>query len=151
MAESSKLPPPPSWRPLRLYCLPTSFSNFAKPPPQHLTHCSFCCLVFLAIILWIYTCQALLQYSQINLAVCFMQQGVKFTGFLLVVWFDIIHTQRRTAHTGVNILTQSCKYILSPPVMCSQQLSVLHWKNNLLISKFTLQSSTKSLVKGYLL
>ena len=29
----------------------------------------------------------------------------------------------------------SYKYIFTPPVMCSQQLSLLYWKNNSLISK----------------
>ena len=37
-------------------------------------------------------------------------------------------------------------YILTPPVMCSQQLSVLHWKSNLLLWKINLKSSTMSLV-----
>ena len=36
--------------------------------------------------------------------------------------------------------------------MCSQQLSVLQWMNNLVIPKITLQSSTMSLIfKNYLL
>ena len=55
------------------------------------------------------------------------------------------HKQGHTAHTGANRLTHPYKYILTPPVMCSQQLSVLHWMNNLPTSTFTLQVSTISL------
>ena len=32
-------------------------------------------------------------------------------------------------------LTQPCKYIVMPPVLCSQHMSVLYWMNNSLISK----------------
>ena len=73
--------------------------------------------------------------------ICFVQQGIKLTevwhwwdGFLLVPWFDIVHTNKQ--HTRADRLTHPYKYILTPPVMCSQQLSVLHWMNNLLILKF---------------
>ena len=45
------------------------------------------------------------------------------------------YTQRHTTGTGVNRLTQPCKYILMLTVMCSQKLPVLHWMDNLLISK----------------
>ena len=48
-------------------------------------------------------------------------------GILLVLWFDITQIQNHTAHSGANRLTHSYKYILTPPVMCSQQLSALHW------------------------
>ena len=34
-----------------------------------------------------------------------------------------------------NRLTHPHEYILTPPVMCLQQLPVLHWMNNLLTSK----------------
>ena len=37
------------------------------------------------------------------------------------------HTQRHTAHSGANRVIHPYKYILTPPVMCSQQLSGLHW------------------------
>ena len=39
------------------------------------------------------------------------------------------HTQRYTAHSGASRLTHPYKYILTPPVMCSQQLSLLQWMN----------------------
>ena len=44
------------------------------------------------------------------------------------------HTQthKHTARTGANRLTHPYN-ILTPPVLCSQQLSVLHWMNNSII------------------
>ena len=51
---------------------------------------------------------------------------------LLVLWFDITLTNTHSTHRGQ---THTYKYILTPPVMCSQQLSILKWMNNLLISK----------------
>ena len=62
--------------------------------------------------------------------------------FLLVLWFDITHTnnkhthiQRHTAPSEANRLTHPYKFIFASLVMCSQQLSLLHWINNSLISK----------------
>ena len=46
-----------------------------------LTHVIFCCysdLTCYLIVLWICTCRALVPFSQKDLVVCFMQQGVKF-------------------------------------------------------------------------
>ena len=43
--------------------------------------------------------------------------------FLLVLRLDITHT----GYSGANILTCRYRYILTPPVMCTQQLPVLHW------------------------
>ena len=54
--------------------------------------------------------------------------------FLLAFYFDITHPHIKT-HSWTNRLTHPYKYILTPPVMCSQQLFVLHWLNNSLISK----------------
>ena len=55
----------------------------------------------------------------------------------------LYHTnkERYTAHTGINRMAYPRKYILIPPVLFSQQLSVLHSINN---QKFTLQCSTMS-------
>lgn len=54
----------------------------------------------------------------------------------LFCWFLIwYHTNKDTQHTWTNRLTQSYKYILTSPVTCSQQLPVLHWMHNLLLSK----------------
>ena len=70
-------------------------------------------------------------------------------GCLLVPWLSITHTHIHThtqthTHTHTNThhtkthsrasrLTHLYKYIFTPPVMCSQQLSLLHWMNNSLI------------------
>ena len=59
--------------------------------------------------------------------------GLTHVVFLLVLWSDITHTQRYTIHAGANRLTHLYEYILTPSVMCSQQLCVLHRLNNLLI------------------
>ena len=45
------------------------------------------------------------------------------------------HTQRHNTLRGQCTDTHQHKYIFTPPVMCSQQLSLLHWMNNSLISK----------------
>ena len=70
--------------------------------------------------------------------------------FLLIIWFDV--TQPRTKHTGANGLTDPYHYKLTPTVMCSQELCVLHWMNHLLISKncFT-EFAISLLFKNYLL
>ena len=55
--------------------------------------------------------------------------------FLLVLWFDITHastqthTERDTAHPGASRLT-----IYTLTALCSQQLSLLYWIKNSLIS-----------------
>ena len=46
-----------------------------------------------------------------------------------------IYTQRHTAHPGASRLTHRYKYIFTPTVMCSQQLSLLHWMKKSLVSK----------------
>ena len=75
------------------------------------------------------------------LLMCFVQHGVSlprsntWCGFLQVLWFDITYKKRNTTHSGANRLTHPDKYILTSPVMCWQQLSVLHWMNNLLMSR----------------
>ena len=62
--------------------------------------------------------------------------------FLLVLWFDITHTQktqthtqRHTTHSQASRPTHPFKYTFTPTVMCSQQLSLLHWMNNSVTSK----------------
>ena len=73
------------------------FSNVVQYPPR-----SFSCLVSMTecvitlhliyyfwIILW--TCLALLPQYQQHLAVCFMQQGIKFTeGLTRIIWFLLV-------------------------------------------------------------
>ena len=53
-----------------------------------------------------------------------MQQGAKLSASTLI-WYHT-HTKRHRAHTGVNRLTHPYEYILTPPIMCSQQPSVFH-------------------------
>ena len=62
-----------------------------------------------------------------------------FAGTL--IWYHR-HRQKHTRHTGTNRLTHIYKYILTPSVICTQQLPVLHWMKTLLIQKFTFQRST---------
>ena len=79
------------------FCPPSPhFPITSNPNP----HCSFCCLF-----LW------LNGWSR---------------GFLLVIWFDITNTQTHKAHLGASRLTHPYKYIFTPPVLCSQQLPLLH-------------------------
>ena len=83
--------------------------------------------------------------------VCFMQQGIKFTKVWDVmcffsntlIWCNTPTHPHCHAHTQTETHTKHdprdwinhTKYILMPSVMCSQQLSVLHWMNNLETSK----------------
>ena len=114
--------------------------------------CSFCCLFSLTewvitpfwcyflylMILWIHTCQALVPWYHKDLAVYFMQEDVSllssnaWRGFLQAFWLVITHTIKGTQHTGANRLADPYKHILTSSDMCSQQLSVSHWLNNLL-------------------
>ena len=55
--------------------------------------------------------------------------------FLLVLRFKITHTHTKTLNAEANRMTHPYKYILTPPVMCSQLLFVSHQMNNLLIFK----------------
>ena len=69
-----------------------------------------------------------------------MQQDVKFSEAWHIMWFfagaDLIsNTQTHIAHSGASRLTHPHKYIFKPTVMGSQQLVLLHWMNNSLISK----------------
>ena len=65
-------------------------------------------------------------------------------------WFTLIwyhkHRQTHTGHAATNIFTLTYKYTLTSPDMCALQLPVLHWLNNFLIKKFTLQRFTMSLL-----
>ena len=88
----------------------------------------------------------------------FIQQGIKFTEglplmtwILLVLWFDITHTDKHIGHTGTTTLTHTYKYILTAPVMGTQQLPLVHWMDDLLIQIFTLKRSTMTLLFKYFL
>ena len=68
-----------------------------QPPPQLFfllscffgwmgDHATFDVLFYLMII-WIYTCQALVPWYQKDLDVCFMQQDIRFTEIWHIMWF----------------------------------------------------------------
>ena len=63
--------------------------------------------------------------------------------------FDITHTNthKHTAYSEASRLTHPYKYIFLPSVMCSMQLSLLHWMNNSLEFKNLL--STMFFKKNY--
>ena len=67
--------------------------------------------------------------------------------FLLVLWFVWYHTHKHTAYSEASRLTHPYKYIFLPSVMCSMQLSLLHWMNNSLEFKNLL--STMFFKKNY--
>ena len=56
---------------------------------------------------------------------------------LIVLWFDITltHIYTHRTCTKTNRPRNIKKYILTPPFMCSQQLSVLQWTSNSLLWK----------------
>ena len=56
-----------------------------------------------------------------------------FSNFIQPPFF-VKNTHIQT-HRGANRLAHPYKYIFTPPLMYSQQLPLLHWMNNLLISK----------------
>ena len=53
----------------------------------------------------------------------------------IFLYTTMIQKQIHAAHSGTDRLTHPQKNILTPPVKCSQQRSVLHWLNNSLIWK----------------
>ena len=130
-----------------LYCLspPLLFQILFTPSPLSLFFCGLVlwlnrwshhiwCVIFTD---WYYGSTHVTPWYLL----CFVQQGVSlprsntWCGFLQVLWFDITYKKRHTTHSGANRLTHPNKYILTSPVMCWQQLSVLHWMNNLLMSR----------------
>ena len=88
------------------------FSDFVHPKPPHLL-------------------------LTLPLTMSFTQQGVKYWSLVDMTWLFAntlirYHTQ---THKVVSRMTYPYRYILTPPAMYSQHLSVLHWMNNFLISK----------------
>ena len=102
-------PPPPSHLPCHL-----------QPPPPLLfllscffdwmSDCTTFDVLFYLMILWIYTCWALVHLYQKDFDVHFMQQGIKFTEVLHIMWFFAgtliwyhihtnTHTQKDIQHT----------------------------------------------------
>ena len=101
------------WRP-PLYCLLPLFKILLNPCPITSNlhpHCSFCCLVFFGwmgdcmtfdvlfyLLLWIYTCWALVPHYQEEFDVFYVTRHQFYWGlthvffvFLVVLWFDITH------------------------------------------------------------
>ena len=132
------------------YSIPHLFSNFVQPlfpvASNLYLYCYFWYLISLTecvimplfhfMILWICKCGALVSWYHNHLDMHSMQQGIKFTEVWHIVWFFAgtlfwyhtqTHTHKDTQHTQTNRLAHLCKYILTPSVICWQQLSVLHW------------------------
>ena len=59
-----------------------------------------------------------------------------------------IHKHSHAAHSRAIILTHPYKYILTPPVICLQQLSLLLWMHNSLISKIYLWNTNNTDTNG---
>ena len=158
------------WRPPILPTLP--FSNFIQhhhPHPHSSRAVKPLSTLFIIFSLWLnewlcHICWVILLNNIMDLhmlslvpstakdhVVCFMQQGVSslrpniWRGFLLVLDLKS-YEQRNTAQTGANRMTDAYKHIWTPPVLCSQQLSVLDSMNNLLTSKlsFTVQHAKQA-------
>ena len=126
---------------------PTPVSNFVQPslplspnpchlhPPHQgffLLSCFFCWMgdhatfdvLFYLMIIWIYTCQALVPWYQKDLNVCFMQQGVRFAEVWHMCFFsgtlDFTNTQTHTAHSGTSRMTHPYKCIYLHHLLCAQ-------------------------------
>ena len=125
---------PVLWRPSSI--LPTanpSFSKFCPPPPHTHTQPS---PALLFLLMGLHMSSLCIIVSEGPCCVFYatrslLRSDTKYDS-LLVLWFDITLTNTHSTHSGQ---TQPYRYILTPTVMCSQQLSILKWMNNLLISK----------------
>ena len=133
-----------------LYCLPTPFSNFAQAPPTFWSSLAPLPLFFLLscffgwvgdhtfdelsylMMIWIYTCWALVPYYQKDLDVCFMQQvrGQVYWGLtcdVVFYWYSdlISHTNKQTNtqhtqgpvgwHTHILYIYSTC-YVLTAAI-----------------------------------
>ena len=128
---------------------PTPVSNFVQPslplspnpchlhPPHQgffLLSCFFCWMgdhatfdvLFYLMIIWIYTCQALVPWYQKDLNVCFMQQGVRFAEVWHVFFLVLLisqthkHTQHTPVpvewHTHINVYIYTTCYVLKAAI-----------------------------------
>ena len=141
------------WRPS--YIAYPLFQILSNPPPCHLQplppmlfllscffdlmgDCVTFDVLFCLMILQIHTCQTLVPQYQKDLDVCFMQQDLTFTEVwdmwffagTLIWYYTHTNTHPYTQHTQGPVDWHPYKYIFTPPVMYSQQLSLLHWMNN---------------------
>ena len=125
-----------------VYPPPPSFPNFAQPTPLPISHFPVTSwFPSLSGDIW---CAILLNHNMglhMLSLVIFSPDGPwcvfhatrhqvywGLTHNVAFYWVYITHTntQMHTAHSGVGRLTHSYKYIFTPPVMCSQQLPLLH-------------------------
>ena len=77
-------PPPPLFQ--ILPNPPHSPSPTSLSPPGSLPCRATFDVLFYLIIIWVYTCWALLSFHQTDLDVCFMRQGIKFTEVWHITW-----------------------------------------------------------------
>ena len=98
-------------------------------------------VLFYLMILRIYTCQVLVPCTRMTFLYVLCNKASRLLRSDTVCFFVItlirFHTltNEDTAHTQGQ--RDKYKYMLKHPVMCSQQLSVLLWMNNSLISKMS--------------
>ena len=140
------------------YCLPLLFQILCKPlspnslsPPTSTPtvlsvvlfllaewvgdHATFDVLFYLMII-WNYTCQALVPWYQKDLDVCFMQQGVRFTEVwhnVIFYWYSnlILQTHKHTQHTQGPVDWHTHINICLHHLLCahSSYLYYIRWLN----------------------
>ena len=140
------------------YCLPLLFQilcnplspNSLSPPTSTPTvlsvvlfllakwvgdHATFDVLFYLMII-WNYTCQALVPWYQKDLDVCFMQQGVRFTEVwhnVIFYWYSnlILQTHKHTQHTQGPVDWHTHINICLHHLLCahSSYLYYIRWLN----------------------
>ena len=122
-------PPPLNniWKILLLFLLPCFVACMCDS--------TTCNVFFYLMIFWIFTCWALVLYYQIDLAVCFMQQSIRFTKVWYImwfftstlIWFDITHThQKFTLHSST----------MSFPFKNYSHVEVICWLNSIKGSSF---------------
>ena len=130
------------------YCLTPLFFKFYPTPPFPVVSnpyppCHIWCIILLNYIMDLNMSSlglTLVPEGKKDLDVFYVTRHKVYWGlthnvfFLAVLWFDITHIQthkhRHTAHSQSSRLTHPYKFIFTLPVMCSQELSLLHWMNN---------------------
>ena len=138
------------WKIFKAYCL------FHHPPPPPFKFCpppvlsfnlflwqnGWSCNIWCAILVngsthvepWFLNARRTLMCVLCNKASSLLMSDT-WCSFLLVLWFDITHTNTQTVHSWASTLIHPHKYIFTPPVMCSQHLPFDDYINNSLISK----------------
>ena len=115
-------PPPPTTHPVVLFLWVNGWSRH---------------IWFYLMISWMCTCQALgpwcVSYATRRQIYWSLTHDVVFYWYSDLMSHTKTHIKKHTAHSGASRLTRP--YIFTPTLMCSQQLALLHWMNNLLMSK----------------